>query len=494
MVTDEIQELLEGTMRDDRMAELLHTLSVSPEKRRAFREYLTLNREIEEDRSASALTLGEDAALWESIAAAGAVGTTVATTAGRSIGIWIGRAAALLAVGVAGYLLGSQTTGTTTIVRQETGAPVAARSTRSDLTQPGAAGSTSGAHAAPSSRTVAPITANVPPAGSTSVTSQRPTSHNLASHSATPRSTSMLAAGSTRHAAGSSGSSTNGPAGPSDGRIESAQQMFDALGSGSSWSPERWAAPTIVEQKPVDAADGKQTSPAAAAIDTSKSAPAAALMRKMPEDIPFEGVEPEAPTSTLFRNGFEASFSEHNGFLPQTPSGTENPDRSFAYRTLDLSYRLNGGMIGFGARIGYGTFSHVTLEAKPVTVSDFNGLPADAQIFVGRVTATEQVITEAFVNYRHPLFERFALELEASIGRSKSHQQGAVDMSLVGFLTESIGLQLGGGAGTYWYNSDAMQAEALSSVQSGNAAIDANVRPKYQGIMLLAHYGIFYRF
>jgi hypothetical protein len=31
-------------------------------------------------------------------------------------------------------------------------------------------------------------------------------------------------------------------------------------------------------------------------------------------------------------------------------------------------------------------------------------------------------------------------------------------------------------------------------VQSGNAAIDANVRPKYQGIMLLAHYGIFYRF
>lgn len=493
MVTDEIQELLEGTMRDDRMAELLHTLSVSPEKRRAFREHLTLNREIKEDRNASALTLGEDAALWESIAAAGAVGTTVATTAGHSVGIWIGRVAALLAVGFAGYLLGSQTTGTTTIVRQETGAPVAARSTSSDLTQPSTAASTSGAHAAPSGRTVAPITASVPPAGSTSVTSQSPTSPSLTSRGATPRSTSMLA-GATRRAAGSSGGSTNGPAGTRDGQIESAQQMFDALGSGSSWSPERWAAPTIVEQKPVDASDGKQTSPAATpAIDTSKSDPAAALIRKMPEDIPFEGVEPAAPTSTLFRNGFEASFSEHNGFLAKTPSGTVNPDRSFGYRTLDLSYRLNSGMIGFGARIGYGTFSRVTVEAKPMTISNFNGL-SDAQIFESRVTATELVITEAFVNYRHPLFERFALELEASIGRSKFHQLGAVDMSLVGFLTENIGLQLGGGAGTYWYNTDKMQADALNSAQNGTVGIDNNVWSKYRGIMLLAHYGIFYRF
>src|SRR5688500_6264327 len=112
MITDEIQELLDGGLGDERTAELLHSLSVSPEKRAAFQQHLGLRAAIQRDRLASTLTGAEDAALWASIAGTSTVPHAVAATSAR---MWLTRGAALLATGIACYLLGTTTIDDTTI-------------------------------------------------------------------------------------------------------------------------------------------------------------------------------------------------------------------------------------------------------------------------------------------------------------------------------------------------------------------------------------------
>lgn len=56
MTTNEIQQLLEGGLSDVRATELLHILSVSPEKREIFLQHIKLNSVLESDRFASVLT------------------------------------------------------------------------------------------------------------------------------------------------------------------------------------------------------------------------------------------------------------------------------------------------------------------------------------------------------------------------------------------------------------------------------------------------------
>lgn len=471
MVTDDIQELLEGTMGDDRMAELLHTLSVSPEKRRAFREYLTLNKEMKDDRYASVLTLGEDAAVWESLAAAGAVGSTAAATAGRSVGIWFGRAAALLAVGIVGYILGSSSTTTTT-----TG---------------------SGNHVA---NTLSHPTARIAQHGTTVPASSD--LHTLPTQQTAKQITAPSAA--TRVG---SGSGPNKPApargtmaSADAGNLEGARQMFDLLGgapfSASNELPFAASIPAIDSTPTAHGTasqDRRTTQPAALppAIDTALHPGTEAALRQMPNTIPIEG-EDSSPLSTFFHNGFETAFSERLGLLTPAPPGVQNPDREFSYRALDLSYRMNSGQLGFGLRFGYGTFSRVSLEAVPVTRANDNGISDETVKYTSTLTASKRVTAEAFVNYRHSLSDRFALGLEASFGGSSSHQQGGVDLTMIGFITDRIGLQIGGGAGTYWYNLTAERNQVLS--EHPNAAIDNDSKQAYRGIMLLARYGLFYRF
>ena len=62
MITHDIQDLLDGALSDQQASELLHVLSVSPEKLSAFRQHIALQTAFEHDKSASVLTAAEDAA------------------------------------------------------------------------------------------------------------------------------------------------------------------------------------------------------------------------------------------------------------------------------------------------------------------------------------------------------------------------------------------------------------------------------------------------
>src|SRR5687768_1220583 len=99
MIPDDIQELVDGAHGDERTAELLHSLSVSPEKRAAFQQHLGLRAAMQRDRLASALGSSEDAALWGSIIGSGAIAPAVVTTPART---WLARGAALVFTGVVG--------------------------------------------------------------------------------------------------------------------------------------------------------------------------------------------------------------------------------------------------------------------------------------------------------------------------------------------------------------------------------------------------------
>ena len=106
MITNDIQELLEGALGDEPMAELLHTLSVSPESELC--QHIALHGTMQRDRAASALSAAEDAALWNAIATGAQVPAEV-PSGGMALRVpsWLMRAAAVIVVGVGGYLLGS---------------------------------------------------------------------------------------------------------------------------------------------------------------------------------------------------------------------------------------------------------------------------------------------------------------------------------------------------------------------------------------------------
>lgn len=522
MVTDEIQELLEGTMDDGRMAELLHTLSVSPEKRKAFRDHLLLNQEMKDDRYASALTFSEDSAVWESIAAAGAFTATTASTAGRAIGAWAGRVAALVVVGVAGYILGSNTSTTVVNNAGADNAPVASptgasgastsSATQSPSTQGSAAsgsvtsGSTGGgissAGQASSPVAASPVAASPAIAQSFSRTSPQRSAGSMQGTGSMAIRSGVASSRSGRNDLPQT-SAQSAPA----GSVEVAREMFDAMG-GSSAMSDAWNIPMVAigDTAPAaarttthdganasGAAHGGSPSSAPKTADTAAGRTEAALRRSpIPEDIPIEGGEGRAPVSAFFHNGFESGFSERLGMLVTGSNvGTDNADRSFSYHAIDLGYRLNGGALGFGIRLGYGTFSRVQLDTVPLTRDNEAGI-VDMVTYSSSLVAVRRMSGELFVNYRHPLTERIALGLEAFIGGSSSHQQGGVDLSMVAFLTERFGLQLGAGAGTYWYRIDQEWTDATKD--RPNAAIDFNAKTAYSGVMLVGRYGLFYRF
>ncbi len=485
MVTDEIQELLEGTMDDGRMAELLHTLSVSPEKRKAFRDHLLLNQEMKDDRYASALTFSEDSAVWESIAAAGAFTATTASTAGRAIGAWAGRVAALVVVGVAGYILGSNTSTTVVNNAGADNAPVASptgasgASTSSATQSPSPQGSAASGSVTSGSVTSGSVTSGSVTSGSTGGGSSfagqasGPVAASPAIAQSFSRTSPQRSAGSMqgtgsmaiRSGVASSRSGrndlpqTSAQSAPA-GSVAVAREMFDAMG-GSSAMSDAWNIPMVAIGDTAPAAarttihDGANASGAAhgnspsstpKTVDTAAGRTEAALRRSpIPEDIPIEGGEERAPVSAFFHNGFETGFSERLGMLVTgSKVGTDNADRSFSYHAIDLGYRLNGGALGFGIRLGYGTFSRVQLDTVPLTRDNEAGI-VDMVTYSSSLVAVRRMSGELFVNYRHPLTERIALGLEAFIGGSSSHQQGGVDLSMVAFLTDRFGLQLGAG-------------------------------------------------
>ncbi len=65
---DDIHQLLDGELSDDSMAELLHRLSVDPEKRAMFRQQIVLQNALHHNESFSGIGVSDDWAVLENIA------------------------------------------------------------------------------------------------------------------------------------------------------------------------------------------------------------------------------------------------------------------------------------------------------------------------------------------------------------------------------------------------------------------------------------------
>lgn len=103
---EEIHQMLDGDLPDDAMAELLHLLSVDPEKRRLFRQQMVLQHALVRNEANDMLTPDEDHEMLSSLSRA--VGINTPTAGGWKS--WV--AAGMLTVGLfvgggAGYLLGA---------------------------------------------------------------------------------------------------------------------------------------------------------------------------------------------------------------------------------------------------------------------------------------------------------------------------------------------------------------------------------------------------
>ena len=461
MITDEIQELLDGGLGDERTAELLHTLSVSPEKRTAFRQYLGMRAEMQRDRLESALSAGEDTAMWSAITGSAAL-PPVATAATRRS--WIARGAALLAAGTIGYLLG-----TTTIIAP-TEASLAERRGRAaqhvegprSRFVPPAASQTEAPRAAAATaprveyrdrivyrdrvvyrdrivyrdRAAATVAANTDTP--LDVASQSPASIEIAPLERQPVTPPALDAQST---------STPNPA------------VIESEGPLPYDTSSRPAANAIADNRP------------ATRINGSDGQAIAAMMSE--------------PTSPIDMGGWEATYAERVGILAPAPVSGSNADPGFSYRLLGLTYWLDGGRFGFGARAGYGSFSTVELERR----ESATGVGPE---IAGTVRSTERIWMEGLATWRHPITNDLAIAIEGTFGGSSHHMKVSGDVVATYFVTDFLGLHGGAGLGRYWYSIAGERDRLLEDTPTGGVTSDT--RSNYEGVMFEGRYGVFVRF
>jgi hypothetical protein len=475
MITNDIQELLDGALGDERMSELLHTLSVSPEKRAALRQHMALRGTMERDRAASGLAPSEDAAIWGSIASAiqapAGAGMAAGAAAATRIPSWFMRSAAVLVVGVAGYLLGSNET--TNIFRSEDSSPTVA------MNAPVPAGSV---------RTTSPAVSATAPSESSAASASSvavPTPAAAANRSGSPRSASSFQSRSTVRQ-----SATVSQNGADQNALVSRQSINDNVITNHGGSDGDTPPVTLVAVKNNHSTTLAATVQAYDAIVAQKNM---AIESKPVTQVPViplamkhrntSTIAPEV--APFYANGFEVAFGERVGMITPTPAGVEDADPEFSNRSLDLSYRFLDGQIGFGLRATYGTFSSVSLEARPV-----NDIGMDT--YAPKLEAKKGLAGEAFINYRLPLWDRLAIGAEASFTASSTYQKVGGDLFLLYFVSDHFGIQAGGGYGLYTYNLRDQRDQIFRD--NPNAAISYDALESYQGAMVQGRYGLFYRF
>jgi hypothetical protein len=115
---DEIHQLLDGELGDDHMAELLHRLSVDPEKRTMFRQQIVLQNALHHNESFDGLGVSDDWAVLEGIAAEVGLNQPAPVRRGLSniaaIGVLL---LGLLIGGGTGYFAGAMADGSPDTVR-----------------------------------------------------------------------------------------------------------------------------------------------------------------------------------------------------------------------------------------------------------------------------------------------------------------------------------------------------------------------------------------
>jgi hypothetical protein len=210
------------------------------------------------------------------------------------------------------------------------------------------------------------------------------------------------------------------------------------------------------------------------------------LVPVMPLAMKYRNTSPVAPeVAPFYANGVEVAFGERVGMITPAPAGVEDADPEFSNRSLDVSYRLLDGQIGIGGRLTYGTFSSVSLVARPV-----NDIGMDT--YAPKLEAKKGLAGEGFINYRLPLWDRLAIGAELSFTGSSTYQKVGGDLFLLYFVSDHIGIQAGGGYGLYRYNLRDQREQIFRD--NPNAAISYDALESYQGAMVQGRYGLLYRF
>lgn len=504
MINSEIQELFDDSLTDERMAELLHSLSVSPEKRTEFRRHMRLQDAMKGDRIDNSLSSDEDAAIWGAITGLGVATTSVSS--GYSIG-WIAKAFVFMVMGVGGYLLGSSFP---------------------NLFGGGSEPIASAPAASSGVQSILPQVIAVPfPVAAPEKAAERAGGSNLAQRSnrsaSSHRSASSLIAanGGSRSSRDNDGASrdANGAAHPlasgsnsdhSASRNNTPNQNLNNGDNEGARSAQNNTAPTpasalgdSAERSGTNAAPS-MSAPAQPVPDSTKQNSAAAAIRPLsPEQVAnalnrTNGETPseagDAVASILRMDGFELSYGERIGILAKNPSAVDT-DPTFSNRYFDLSYRFNEGMFGFGARLGYGSFSLVSLKPQIKTNQDRNGnINLIDTIYRSTMSAEEKPLVEFFFNYRLPIGDRFAITLEALAGGSTNHNKIGGDLSFLWLLTDRIGIQAGGGFSRYWYTINSIDRNELLLEGGDGTSIDDNYVDLIEGGMFEGRYGLFFHF
>lgn len=508
MISNSIQELFDGTLNDEQTAELLHSLSVSPEKRLDFRRHMALQGAMQRDRAASALTSEEDDAIWGALAGLGATSTVGGAAANYAGGF--ARILSFVLVGVAGYLLGSNTFtdffgdgGSTAGVPPAGGATAASASKSADGASSPAAGNNA-------------IAAGTPDATGTGAVN-RGTGNSTPAASADNRA-GAIASGQTPQVVYKEkivfrdrpeGVSRNGTEDiasrkNAESRTDLAPQssLPPASNLGNEWNttstppserPAINGSGTIPSQQ--QKSDSGNNGAQASATPSERPINPALALRRSDENqkSPME----EKAVNALWSNGLEISYGEYMGILSGAiaTDDASKTDPHYYSRHFDVTYRFNDGQFGLGARLGYGTFSRVSFYKDFITRENVNGEVSRIDpIYRVRVQPEKQALLEFLVNYRLPVMENLGVGLEASWGQSPVHTEAGGSLIVHWLLTNNIGLQAGGGINKYWYSYIGEERAQLLKDAANGASISDKVLDSYTGTAFEGRYGIFYHF
>ncbi len=545
MKTSEIQELLEGMLGSDQAAEVLHRLSVSPEKLEEFRGHLALSEAIEQDARVEGLDDEEDDALWAAVLGATGGLVTGGAAAGTGALAWFGRVAAFLATGIAGFFIGTSTNNDTTAPSPQNSptAAVSINAIAEDLHQRAdylhlqaelamASNSTDSRidtlyltrtitkpQIVYRDRVVAAASqngANTDIAGRYAADRDAATQPDLTASDATAANNgegrearSNPVNDGTRYPDISSTQNTKTTTKTTDGLLPSSPDVpMDPAILSPEWQAivsddpsSRASTPFfpdhLIGDDPVRSEGQMLDKTAAIADDENLTTNDPTVLddpnklleaRKERDEEPEISAKVNLPGLSLMRDGFEIGYNERIGRVAPAPIVAGKSDPGFDARSLDLAWRTLGGRAGFGIRAGYGSFSRITYTQQV----DFDLGLLDTSYVESLGTANEWS-AQVFAGYRLPIVdERLALDLEGAFGLSSSRFTLGADLSAVYLITDWLGARAGLGYGLYRYTTEAARTSVFE--QHENAGIRAGLPNELEGTLIEGRYGLFYRF
>ena len=518
-MTQEIQELLEGTLNDEQTAEVLHRLSVSPEKLSAFRQHMALQGAFDRDGKVNDLKEEEDDAAWAAIL--GATGGVVTGVAGAGASGWLAKGAAFLATAVAGFVIGVGIDGAI-----------------SEENEPEATSSEQTASVAP--RATTPVTGSVArvdtvyktivepkvvyqdrivykdrivyqpnPSIQTESTQNRQNAEIGATQSSSFENSTLANSKESISDVGTASTSSpvkevptqntstqNAPAyqGPSEQGLNTLSALASRTNQPSSSNSmaaldENEAtnnnAITSDTESSIANLDGKELNELLHNNASDEKVEERSRKAQLPE---LDEPATESVASIVVKEGFEIAYSERIGRIAPAPAGLKDVDPNFEGRSIDLSYRILDGYLGFGGRLMYGSFARVTLEAEP-----WFALGVEEVKFVPNLKAVKGFGTEFFLNTRVPLFsEKTAIGAEMAFGSTESYNKIGGDLSLLYMITDKIGARIGAGYSSYWYSTQEEREVALDQFE--NTGLTSGIEDRYRGTMLEGRYGLIFKF